>query len=258
MEKQNTRYYLVDAVRGAAILNMVVFHFLYDVFMICGKNPAWYGRPEIQLWQQLICQTFILLSGFVWQWGLQGNVRRAVLFHLYGLAISVVTLAVIPSQTIWFGILNFMGSAILLMYPLQKVLDRLPPACGLAASLMLFVCFRQIQHGFLGIGGLVQFRVPKLLYSVKILTPLGFPFPGFYSSDYFPVLPWIFLYLCGYFASRIFCRHSAWLQAARIKIPLLSAIGGRTIWIYLLHQPVCMLVCMLAQAFTPFPGDHNL
>ncbi len=38
---------------------------------------------------------------------------------------------------------------------------------------------------------------------------------------------------------------SLWQRAARYQVPVLSAVGSRTIWIYLLHQPVCMLVCYL-------------
>ena len=60
MEAQKKRYYLVDGIRGVAIVNMAVFHFLYDVFIVYGKNPFWYGLPAIHVWQQMICQTFIV------------------------------------------------------------------------------------------------------------------------------------------------------------------------------------------------------
>lgn len=94
----------------------------------------------------------------------------------------------------------------------------------------------------LGGGGI---QVPAICYSIKILTPFGFPFPGFKSSDYFPMIPWMLLYLCGYFFNGIFREHDTWKAAARFKVPVLSAIGSRTIWIYLFHQPVSMLVCSL-------------
>ena len=41
MEAQKKRYCLVDGIRGVAIVNMAVFHFLYDVFIVYGKNPLW-------------------------------------------------------------------------------------------------------------------------------------------------------------------------------------------------------------------------
>ena len=243
MEAQKKRYYLVDGIRGVAIVNMAVFHFLYDVFIVYGKDPFWYGLPAIHIWQQIICQTFIFISGFVWQWGMEGNLRRGLCFNLYGFIISLVTLIFIPSETIWFGILNFMGCAVLLMFPLRKVVKKVPPAWGLGICFVLFILCRRIPYGFLGIGGGMQ--VPAVFYSIKILTPLGFPFPGFRSSDYFPLVPWIFLYLCGYFSNEIFMENDTWKTAARHKVPVLSAVGSRTIWIYLLHQPVSMLVCSL-------------
>ena len=243
MEAQEKRYCLVDGIRGAAIVNMVVFHFLYDVFIVYGKNPLWYGLPAIHIWQQMICQTFIFISGFVWQWGMKGNLRRGLLFNLYGFIISLVTLIVIPSETIWFGILNFMGCAVWLMFPLREAVKKVSPAFGLGICFVLFILCKWIQYGYIGIGAGMQ--VPAIFYSIKILTPLGFPFQGFKSSDYFPVIPWIFLYLCGYFFNEIFRKHDAWKATALHKVPVLSAVGSRTLWIYLLHQPVSMLVCRL-------------
>jgi uncharacterized membrane protein len=243
MRAKGVRYYFIDGVRGLAIINMAIFHFLYDVFMIYGKNPLWYGLPVIRLWQQMICQTFIFISGFVWTWGKEGNLRRGLRFHFYGFMISMITLIVIPSETIWFGILNFMGFAVLLMFPLQKPFKHIPPVFGLGSSAFLFILCKQIQHGFVRVGAFLQIPVPDVFYSVKILTPFGFPFPEFRSSDYFPVVPWIFLYLCGYFFHEIFMRHEKWQRIACRKIPFLSAIGSRTIWIYLFHQPISMLIC---------------
>lgn len=245
MKKQSTRYFAIDGIRGLAIVNMILFHFFYDVFIVFGRNPGWYELPIIHIWQQMICQTFIFISGFVWQWGIQGNRKRGLLLNVYGLGVSLVTLIFTPQEAIWFGILNFMGCAVLLMYPLRKILRNLPPLPGLLISLFLFALCRQIPCGQLGLFNRVWIKLPDMLYSVKILTPVGFPFPGFSSADYFPVFPWIFLYLCGYFGYGIFLEHPSWQQAAKHNIPVLSAIGRKSILIYLIHQPVCMLACML-------------
>ncbi len=243
MDKNRQRFYLIDALRGLAIVNMVLFHFLYDVFIVYGKDPSWYSKPLSHIWQQWICQTFILVSGFVWQWGIQTNLRRGILINLCGFVITVVTLVAMPSEAVWFGILNFIGCAVLLLIPLHKIIKTVPALFGLGISLLLFILFRHVQSGVIGIGTFIQIQVPQFLYSLKILTPFGFPFPGFSSSDYFPILPWFFLYLCGYFGGRIFMAHPSWHRAAGCKIPVLSAIGTKSIWIYMIHQPVCMLIC---------------
>ncbi|MFQ7392705.1 MAG: heparan-alpha-glucosaminide N-acetyltransferase domain-containing protein [Collinsella aerofaciens] len=45
--------------------------------------------------------------------------------------------------------------------------------------------------------------IPKTIYPVPYLAWLGFPSPGFVSGDYYPIIPFIFMYLAGYFAAHI-------------------------------------------------------
>lgn len=244
MQNKEKRYFLIDGIRGAAIINMVLFHFLYDIFIVYERNPLWYDCMPIHIWQQIICWTFIFISGFVWTWGIKSNLQRGIFFNICGLVISIITVVLIPSEEIWFGILNFMGCAVLLMYPIKRTTDKIPPTLGVVMSFILFILFKNIQNGYIGFGHLVL-AVPKVLYSIKILTPIGFPFSGFYSSDFFPLLPWMFLNLCGYFFNKIFESHNKWKKIATHKIPILSLVGKKTIWIYLLHQPISMLICNL-------------
>lgn len=245
MPKAKERYPLIDGIRGIAIVNMVIFHFLYDVYIVYGQDPAWYARPPVRIWQQFICWTFILVSGFVWQWGAKTNLRRGIFINVCGGIITLVTWLVLPSEAVWFGILNFIGCAVLLMIPLSKALYKVPPLTGMLISFALFLFFRNVQQGSLGLGRLELVRLPQWLYGIKIFTPFGFPYPGFVSSDYFPMLPWMFLFIAGFFAGLIFTEHETWKKAARMPMPVLSALGRQGIWIYMIHQPVCILICML-------------
>ena len=239
------RYDLIDALRGITIISMVLFHFSYDVCIVFGRDPGWYFRMGPHIWQQTICWSFILISGFVWSWGKEKNLRRGIFINLCGLLVTAVTVLAMPSEAIWFGVLNFIGCAVLLMIPLHHLTEKIPPYAGFFISFILFLFFRNVQMGTVGFGSLLQIRLPEALYTTKLLTPLGFPYPEFRSSDYFPILPWFFLYLCGWFGNRIFLLHPAWQKAARLHIPFLTTIGRKSIWIYLLHQPVCYLIAML-------------
>ena len=58
------RYNLLDTVRGVLIINMILYHALYDVVHIMGIPIGWYTGPAGYIWQQSICWGFILLSGF--------------------------------------------------------------------------------------------------------------------------------------------------------------------------------------------------
>ena len=239
MEK--TRYWLIDALRGLALVNMLAFHFLYDVFVVFGREPTWYLRPGVRIWQQGICWSFILIAGFSFTWGRAHNLRRGLLLTLCGFLITAVTLIAVPSEAIWFGVLNLLGACVLLTIPLEKPLARIPAALGLALFAALFFLFRPVSAGHLAFG----IPLPRALYTCRVLTPLGFPYPGFRSSDYFPLLPWYFLFLCGFTLKRLFDRCPAAQRLAQVKIPLLSAIGQKTLWVYMLHQPVLMGVCLL-------------
>ena len=42
-KKPKKRYDLIDALRGLALINMVLYHFSYDIFVIYGQNPDWPG-----------------------------------------------------------------------------------------------------------------------------------------------------------------------------------------------------------------------
>ena len=238
------RYLLVDGIRGLAVVNMVVYHFLYDVYVVCGLNPRWYALPAVHIWQQGGCWIFILIAGFSWCLGRRHNLRRGLLLNVYGLVITVVTLIAVPSEAIWFGVLNFIGCAILLTIPLDKLLSKIPGWLGLALSFILFFLFRSTQQGYLGFGSLELLQLPLSLYT-KLTTPLGFPHAGFRSSDYFPLLPWFCLFLAGYFFYSIFITRESWKKASCRRVPLLSSIGQKSIWIYLIHQPLCMLISMV-------------
>ena len=223
---------------------MLGMHFLYDVNVVFGKEPDWYLRPGVRLWQQCICWSFILIAGFCFHFGKAHNLRRGIFLNACGLVITLVTLIAVPSEAIWFGILNFMGCAILLTIPLEKLLKKLSPAAGIILSFVLFLLFRHVESGFLGVAPFL-YRLPERLYRFRSLAPLGFPDPLFRSSDYFPMLPWYFLFLCGWNLGRLFRKNAHWQRVARLKVPLLSALGRRTIWVYMLHQPVLFGICLL-------------
>jgi uncharacterized membrane protein len=76
-------------------------------------------------------------------------------------------------------------------------------------------------------------------------TYLGFPEKGFWSTDYFSIFPWIFLYIIGYFGYSILKRKE-WLGWARKGIyPPLGFIGRHSLFFYMIHQPVIYGLCLL-------------
>ncbi len=223
---------------------MVGMHFLYDVNVVFGKEPGWYLRPEVRIWQQSICWTFILIAGISFHLGKKRNLQRGLFLNMCGLVITAVTVIAMPEEAIWFGILNFIGCAVLTTAVSERLLKRIPTVPGMLLCALLFMLFRNISSGVLEVGK-SQIPMPKELYQFRFLAPLGLPDLDFHSSDYFPMLPWYFLFLCGWYFGILFQRKEHWKNVAKIKIPILSEIGKNTIWIYMLHQPVLMALCLL-------------
>ena len=234
-------YGLLDTVRGVCILSMVAYHGMYDLVDIFGLPSAWYTGLPGYIWQQSICWTFILLSGMCWQLS-RRHVKRGLLLVGCGAAITLITWLVMPSQRILYGVLNLLGLSALLLIPLEKVFRKIPAWAGLAGALLLFALTRNVSRGSLGFEGLVLCRLPSWLYATDLLAVVGFPSPSFWSTDYFPLLPWFFLFCAGYFLWSLLDKSPRAKELLRPGLRPLSFLGRHSLVIYLIHQPALMAV----------------
>lgn len=242
MEKK-MRYGMIDTLRGFALINMLLFHLLYDLKYIVKADIPWYTTESSYWWQQGICWGFVLISGISWNLG-KRRLRRGLEVFLAGLVITAVTYLVIPSERIFFGVLSFLGAAMLLMIPADRWLRKWNPVAGLGVSLVLFGFCKHIADGYLGFFGVPVIRLPEQLYANHLTTALGFPFQGFYSSDYVPLLPGFFMFAAGYFLWKWIGQKEKVLAALRPSVPGLAWMGRNSLWIYMLHQPVLMGILM--------------
>ena len=231
-----TRYALPDTLRGLTLLSMIAYHGCWDMVYILGADWPWYQSSGAYLWQQSICWTFILLSGFSFSLG-RRHWRRGRLVFGCGAVVTAVTLVVMPGPEIWFGVLTLLGSCMLLGALLERPLGRVPAGAGLVLSAALFVLIRSVNRGYLGFEGLCLAALPGELYRNMATAYLGFPFPGFRSTDYFSLVPWLFLFLTGYFLFRLTGKHLAAAPDLGRCAPL-EALGRRSLLVYMLHQPV--------------------
>ena len=223
----------LDTLRGLTLISMMLYHACWDLVYLFSADWDWYRSAGAYLWQQSICWTFILLSGFCWSLG-RHRLKRGLMAFGGGALVSLVTLAVMPEEPVWFGVLTLLGTAALLLIPLERVLRHVPAGAGLAGSFVLFLLLRNVNEGYLGFEGLRLARLPAGLYRNMATAFLGFPPAGFYSTDYFSLVPWVFLFLTGYFLHRL-CRPGT---GAGPRLPVVTAMGRNSLLIYLLHQPV--------------------
>lgn len=230
------RIWQVDALRGLALLNMLAYHAMYDWVYVFGHDSGWYsvGAPGCHVWQQMICWSFLLLSGYSLHFA-RRPVKNGLVVAGCAVLLSAVTLLFLPSEAIRFGVLHLNACAVLLTCLLRPLLQKTPPALGLAVSAALFLLTNQLPWGWLGFEGWKLVRLPDALYGANLFW-LGLPdLSRFASADYFPLLPWLFLFWCGWFAARLYRPRPA---AAPGALRPLCAVGSRTLLLYMLHQPV--------------------
>lgn len=236
---QNTssrRVLALDELRGLLILLMVFYHAAYDVAVIFGANfPFFFSRPMEWL-QSFIACGFIILSGISARFS-RNNLRHGALVLGLGLLLSLVTLLVMPDQRVLFGILHFLGCAMLLFALCQKLLDKIPVWLGAPLFVALFVLTLYVPRGLLGYPPFAV-PLPDALYQSAWLFPLGLPAAGFFSSDYFPLIPNLFLFFGASYIGVYARRGQIPATLYRSRLPVLAWVGRRTIWIYMAHQPV--------------------
>ena len=244
LNEKNSRWHLLDTLRGFTLLHMVMFHFLYDVFIIYGVHPGWDRMLSTRIWQQYICWSFILISGIAFHFS-HSIWRKSLILITWGFVFTGVTVLLLPSETIWFGILSFMGLSALVTGLLDPILSKVPPALGILLSGLCFFFTRSVPSGYFGWGSLRLASLPRSLYRWWIGAWIGFPPSSFHSSDYFALIPWIFLFWIGYYLFDYLQKEKIAAIMKKGKLPLLTAIGRKSLWIYVIHQPICMLICIL-------------
>ena len=209
------RYALLDELRGLDLVSMMLYHACWDLVFLFDVNMRWYAGTPGRLWQQTICWVFILLSGFCAPFG-RYMLRRGTVVFGAGAVVTLATLVFMPEGRVIFGVLTFLGAAMLLTGVLEPLLKKVMPAVGLGGwKLML----------------------PQSLYANYFTAFFGFYPDWFYSTDYFGLLPWLFLFWAGYYLHKAVGRRR--MEPLRRPVcPVLGWMGRHSLLLYLLHQPV--------------------
>ena len=241
-ENKKQRYDLLDTIRGITLLSMICYHGAWDFVYLYQVKWDWYRGTGAYIWQQSICWTFIFLSGFCWSLG-KRHLKRGLMVFGGGLLVTLVTILVMPDNRVVFGVLTLTGSCMLLMILLDPFLKKIPAQAGLLASVFLFVITRNINRGYLGFENWNLWKIPESWYQGMGAAYLGFTPGDFYSTDYFSLIPWLFLFVSGYFVYHIFQKYRLLeMPVFKLNLPPFSFGGRNSLVIYLLHQPVLYIL----------------
>jgi uncharacterized membrane protein len=241
----NKRFWEVDSLRGLAIVMMVTFHFIFDLtyfgiysFNISSGFLWWFARITATMFIFLVGVSLslsytrtTLLNNYGTENGLfLKYLKRGLKIFSYGLLITLTTWIFIGNGFIIFGILHFIGIAIILEYVVlrRKYINLLLGIAFIAAGIFL-MSFRFDFYGLLW---------------------LGFTPNNFYTVDYFPLLPWLGVVSIGIFFGNVFYENYIRL----FKLPDLSNsliikisdfLGRHSLLIYLIHQPIIISLLYL-------------
>lgn len=223
------RYALLDELRGLDLVSMMLYHGCWDLVNLFGIQADWYyGLPGHLLGVYSVVRLLraagasYLAPGRTGVWGRGACHGSHAAFYAGG------------QSYLW--LLTLLGSAMLLTGLLEKPLRHIPPAAGFAISAVLFALTRNVSAGYLGFGSL-RLWLPQTLYANCVTAYFGFYPWWFYSTDYFALLPWLFLFWAGYFLYDVVGRQR--MEPLRRSVcPPLGWLGRHSLLLYLLHQPV--------------------
>lgn len=219
---------------------MVLFHLCYDLRFINGLQVPFFQPPFMDVWRNSISWTFLFVAGLMFAQS-HDNARRGAKYLLVGLAVRIATTVANVDVPVRFGIFFCMGACTLacLLLDRCRLLPRSVPAC--LALVGAFLLVLGVNSGYVGVGNWV-IRLPGELYSWGGLTWLGLPSPTFESGDYYPLLPYLLMYLSGATLGRRLRETDGYPAWAYARGPRwLEFLGRHTIVVYLLHQPTILL-----------------
>lgn len=240
------RLSLLDCLRGFAIVEMMAFHILYDINVVYGVNPDWPFLSSVHFWQQQVLLLFVFVSGMSFNlMSVKKQWLNALKLLTLGLLITLITCNIIPTESIYYGILSFLGFALLISNTLEykHLLTLTSPIWGMTICSFLFLLTYSVQTGTIKLCGLVVGNWPTCLYDYN-LAVLGFAGENFQSADYVPLLPHIFMYWLGYFSYRLIMQRCKAVLSYG-NIPVLKCLGKHSLLIYLLHQPLLLAILKL-------------
>ncbi len=250
MARSRRRIFLLDELRGFALVLMVFFHAFYLIgytFDVPFFRMAFQFFLPAQPW---FAGLFIFICGICCNLS-HSNLKRGLLLTGAAVLLSAVLWCAVwwrmltPDNYIWFGILHLLAVCILLYALLRPSLRYVPPLIGVIVCLVLFILCYHVppeNGGWFGVRGLFSAATPAAPTDHPLLYGLGLC-PVSDCGDYFPLMPWVFCFLAGSFTGVWATRGKFPKWTYRSRFPAFSAIGRHSLLIYLFHQPILYLLC---------------
>ncbi len=235
------RFWEIDAWRGVAIITMIVYHLMWDLWY-------WGVFPDVVLWdgfwrywQRFTAGSFLLLVGvsmtLVYRRERERRGPDANLYpkffwrglKIFGLGMIITVVVTIAGVGyVDFGILHLIGFATMVSYPL------LP--------------FKWLNLGLWVVFSVIGKWLETLHWDGALwMAPWGITPTRYPAVDFFPIFPWLGVVLLGIWLGNWF------YIGNRRRIPLppwggffpfnaLEFLGRHSLLIYMIHQPLLLAI----------------
>ena len=223
----------LDALRGAAILAMVAYHFSFDLRYFGLTQWDFYRDPFWLHARTLILSSFLLIAGVSLVLAQRGHPSPARFWRHVGIigacavAVSAASYLLFPASWIWFGVLHAIAISLILARPLVR-----RPALALA-----------IGAAMIAAGNLYS----NAMFDNRTLGWLGFMTAKPRTEDYVPLFPWTGVLLLGITAGHAAVQVELRPIAFAARWPRgMAWLGRHSLAIYMVHQPVLLGLLGLA------------
>jgi uncharacterized membrane protein len=223
----------LDAMRGAAILAMVAYHFSFDLRYFGLTQWDFYRDPFWLNARTLILSSFLLIAGVSQVLAQRGQPSPTRFWRHVGtiaacaLVVSAASFLLFPASWIWFGVLHAIAVSLVLSRPLAR-----RPALALV-----------IGAAMIAAGNLYS----NAMFDNRALGWLGFITAKPRTEDYVPLFPWTGMLLLGIAAGHAAVRAELRPLAFAAHWPRWMAwLGRHSLAIYMVHQPMLLGLLWLA------------
>ena len=220
----NNRIISIDVLRSFAIVLMVVFHFIYDLRFFGYVEWDIPDGVEWRTFRHIILISFFICLGASLHLSYQNGIdwkkfsKRLTQILVSALAISLVSLVIVPNNYIYFGVLQFIvvASVLCIMFANK-------PRASLSIGLVIIA-----TYNIGGVSGMWPF------------TYIQNHLPA-YSNDYVGLFPWLGVVFVGIWsASTSFVKKDP-LRHLK-KHTWIAFPGKHSLVIYLVHQPALFAI----------------
>lgn len=225
MSKTNQkRIWEIDLARGILIILMIILHILFNLEYFY-KVPINYSYGFVNIVRVIVASSFILISGVSTSFS-KNSFKRGLMVFFVAIIITIITYIFDNDAYIIFGILHMLGVCMMI----SPILKRF----NISRLFILLIILILINH-----------MIFKIQIKNNYFFMLGLRNEDFISLDYYPLLPWSSIFIVGILLNKIIYKKKKSIFSFQIKDNFISFLGRNSLLVYIVHQPIILVVMFL-------------